>query len=188
MVLATVGSMALPLTEFYARNRKRHDIAAAEWKSRQPYGRFEVTGQLDEWASSLVEGTELQRTPLTPSTAARWAAVFAPDATPNHDDPLWWVTNKIVARAVADAVLVPPEPGTVRTGYSTRDQEDRTDGIGWAFIPAAAEFLVLHASTPVPVQDVAGGRHVVGAASIATLVRIAADSLNTVRQGPERAD
>ena len=180
--------MKLTLAEFYARNRKRSDVSSAEWNARQPYGRFEAAYGVDAWAETVVAGTELSHIPLTPHTAAQWAAIVAPDATPNHPDPLWSVVNALVARAVDAKILLPPELGIVRTSYSTRDINDRTDGIGWGFEPASAEYLVIHASWPVDVDEVAGGPGVVGAASIIQLIRIAAGALNSPKQGPSRTD
>jgi hypothetical protein len=180
--------MKLTLAEFYAQNRERGDISTAEWESRQPYGRFEVAYGVDDWAQRVVAGTALGAVPLTPETAAQWMPIVAPQATTNHADPLWWVINALVARAVAEKILLPPEPGTVKTSYSTRDQNDRTDGIGWGFEPEAAKFLVVHASWPVEIDQVAGGPDVVGAASITQLIRIAAGALNSPKKGPSRTD
>jgi hypothetical protein len=180
--------MKLTPAEFYAQNRERGEISNAEWAARQPFGRFELAYGVDDWAQSIVAGTALGTVPLTPETATQWAPIVAPQATATHADPLWWVINALVARAVEDKILLPPEPGTVKTSYSTRDNNDRTDGIGWGFEPEAAKFLVVHASWPVQVDQVAGGPDVVGAASITQLIRLAAGALNSPKKGPSRTD
>ena len=180
--------MNLPLAEFYARNRERNDISNAEWDARQPFGRFEVSDRIDEWAQRLVEGTPLERLALTPKTAKQWAPILKRDATDNHADPLWWVLNAIVGRAVDERILLPPEPGIVKTGYATRNQDDSTSGIGWGFVPTAAQFLVVHAASAVDIDEIAGGADALGGASITQLIRRAAGALNQPKNGPARTD
>ena len=180
--------MNIPLAEFYARNRERNDIATAEWNARQPFGRFEVSDRVDEWAQGIVEGTPLERLSLTPKTARQWAPLLTAEVTDNHGDPLWWVLNASVGRAVDEGILLPPEPGIVRTSYAHRNQDDSTSGIGWGFVPTASQFLVVNAASAVDIDEVAGGRDVVGGASIVQLIQRAAGALNQPKNGPARSD
>lgn len=171
-----------PLAEHYARNRERAATSKEEWASRQPYPPFLVADAeaARRWADQLVAGTPVADQPLTRGTSAAWAAALGIELT-----YIGFVASEIVQRAIGAGLVVAPEPGKLVIGFATRDREtERETHLGWCFLPDSSEWLVVAANGHVPIDGLAGGEDVTGGTAAATLLELAARSMDDVRQGP----
>ncbi|HWD82277.1 MAG TPA: hypothetical protein VG497_25435 [Kribbella sp.] len=117
----------MDLNANYAENRRRRDVAQREFTERAHGWRFALSADASAWA-------------------ATW-----PDPVDASN------LRTLVGEADAAGLFLTPEPGTIRTAFSTRDPfTEETTGDGFGFWPTVAEHLVVKAGTAVAYEELAG--------------------------------
>ncbi|TQI99828.1 hypothetical protein [Kribbella jejuensis] len=112
---------------YYAENRRRADLAQREFAERTHGWRFTLSADAAAWA------------------ATRPGPVLPTDLT------------HLVEEADAAGLFLKPEPGTIRSAFSSRDPyTEETSGAGFGFWPTAAEHLVVKAGTAVAYDQLNG--------------------------------
>ena len=117
----------MDLNAYYAENRRRRDLAQQEFAERRHEWRFALSADAAAWADSWPG----------PVDAGNLGA--------------------LVRDADADGLFLTPEPGSIRTAFSTRDPDtEETTGEGFGFWPTVAEHLIVQAGTAIGYDELPG--------------------------------
>ncbi|MFF0340846.1 hypothetical protein [Kribbella sp. NPDC004875] len=117
----------MDLNAYYAENRRRRDLAQQEFAERTHKWRFALSADASAWAESW-DG---------PVVAGNLSALV-------HD-------------ADASGLFLTPEPGSIRTAFSTRDpRTEENTGEGFGFWPTVAEHLIVQAGTAIGYDELPG--------------------------------
>ncbi|MEY9860658.1 hypothetical protein ABH935_006295 [Catenulispora sp. GAS73] len=140
------------LQDFYAESAHRWEVAKREFQERTHGWHFALAPEAHQWAQAHADSN-------------RWQ----------------YGGSALVELADAAGVIHKPEPGRIAGAYSHRDSRtEMTTEEGFGFWPTAAEALVVHAGTAIPLVALepppAPGD---GAAALA-LLRLVVDSFATV--------
>jgi hypothetical protein len=118
------------LKAYYAENRRRGEIADQEFAARTHGWVFGLSPDAAAWA-------------------ARWASASPSGRTVSPEG-----LTRLVPAADRAGMLLKPEPGEIRSAFSSRDPlTEETTGDGFGFWPASAQYLVVHASATVAYAD-----------------------------------
>jgi hypothetical protein len=114
------------LTAYYAENRRLAEAAQAEFAERT-HG----------WVFGLAPD------------AASWAEAWSGPIDASN-------LTTFVEQADAAGVFVLPEPGEIRSAFSSRDQTEETSGVGFGFWPASAVELIVFAREAIGYDELPG--------------------------------
>ena len=138
--------------DFYAENARRWETAKREFAERTHGWRFELAPDAAQWAESHASGEH-------------------------------WSTSGTAMVELADAagVIVKPEPGRISSAYSHRDaMTELTTETGFGFWPDAAEALVVHAGSAIPLAALEPPAERGDGAAVVEVLRLVVASFATV--------
>jgi hypothetical protein len=120
------------LKAYYAEQRRRNKIANQDFAARTHGWKFG----------------------LTPAAATtRWPVLGNDRSAPVPPDRL----TRLVLAADRAGVLLKPEPGEIRSAFSTRDPDsEETTGEGFGFFPSTAPYLVVYGSEAISYASLRG--------------------------------
>jgi hypothetical protein len=115
------------LNAYYAENRRRRDLAQQEFAERKHSWRFALSADATAWADSWTGPVDARN------------------------------LSTLVGEADAAGLFLTPEPGSIRSAFSTRDSStEQTTGEGFGFWPTVAEHLIVQAGTAVGYGELPG--------------------------------
>lgn len=145
------------LQNFYAESARRQQIATREFEQRTHGWHFALASEAEQWAESHAAGE-------------RWSSGG----------------TAMVELADAAGVIRKPEPGRISSAYSHRDSwTEETTATGFGFWPEAAEALVVHAGSAIPLEALAAPTERGDTAAVLAVLRLVVDSFATVRDFSE---
>lgn len=132
------------LQAFYAENARRAALATSEFEQRTHGWHFALAPHAAQWAQS------------------------------HADSDRWSYSGTAIVKLADDAgVILKPEPGHIASAYSHRDSRTEMDtAAGFGFWPDAAQALVVHATTAVPLADLEPPARGDGPAVLALLEKV----------------
>jgi hypothetical protein len=120
------------LKAYYAKQRLRREAAEREFAARTHGWTFGVTPE---------------------AATTRWAVLGNDRRAPVPPDRL----TRLVLAADRAGVLLKPEPGEIRSAFSTRDPDsEQTTGEGFGFFPSTAPYLVVYGSEAISYASLRG--------------------------------
>ena len=140
------------LRDFYAESTRRWELANREFQARTHGWHFTLAPEAHDWAQSHAAGD-------------RW-----------H-----YSGTTLIELADTAGMIHKPEPGRIATAYSHRDSRtEMTTAEGFGFWPTAAESLIIHAGTAIPLAALEPPAAPGDAAPVLALLRLVVDSFATV--------
>lgn len=122
----------MDLKAYYAEQRRRRELAEQEFAARTHAWTFGVAPE---------------------AATIRWPVLGNDRRATVPPDRL----TRLVLAADAAGVLVKPEPGVIRSAFSTRDPDtEETTGEGFGFWPSAASSLVVHGREAIAYASLTG--------------------------------